>query len=282
MADYNDDINRHYGTGDLPARILARLRDAGKDPGALTRDDLAAFDEFHTGGRESTRALARLAGLRDGAGNGRRVLDVGSGVGGPARTLAAEFGAGVVGLDLTEEFCRAAALLTDLVGASERVAFVHGDALAMPFGEGRFDVVWSQNTLMNIEDKRALFAEVARVTRPGGVFAFETVLAGRVAGVHYPTFWASSPALNFLVPPKEAVAMVEEAGFAVRRWEDITETTREKARRRAAASASAEPGARLGRDVIVPTDVREKIVNSLRNAEEGRTVAVQAICERSQ
>ena len=148
MADYSDSIDRHYAPEDISARIVEKLRSAGKDLDALTRDDVAPFDEFHGGGRESTRELGKFAGLE----RGMEVLDVGSGVGGPARTLTAEFGCRVTGIDLTEEFCRAAEMLTELVGMAGQVQFRQGDAVHMPFDEASFDVVWSQNSLMNIED----------------------------------------------------------------------------------------------------------------------------------
>jgi MPBQ/MSBQ methyltransferase len=269
MSDYQHSIERHYGSGDLSRRILSALRSVGKDPETVTREDLAVFDEFHTGGRESTRALARIAEVRPGM----RVLDVGSGVGGPARTLAAEFGATVVGLDLTEESCPVAAMLTDLVHLSDRVSFRHGDALAMPFDDARFDVVWSQNTLMNIEDKGRLFGEMHRVLVPGRTLAFESVLAGPVSGVHYPTFWASSADINFLTTPDETRALLHAAGFVEEVWEDATETAAARARARRAKP----PERGLGREVIVAGDVARKIENSVRNGEEGRVIHVRAV-----
>ena len=78
MSDYAQAINQHYGQAELSAKILTALREAGKDLAALTRDDLAPFDEHHRGGREATRELAHLVGLRAGM----HVLDVGSGFGG--------------------------------------------------------------------------------------------------------------------------------------------------------------------------------------------------------
>lgn len=269
MTGYQDAVSAHYGASDLSRRIVDALRAAGKGPETLTREDLTSFDEFHTGGRESTRALARRAGLAAGM----VVLDVGSGVGGPARTLAAEFGVHVVGLDLTEEFCRAAEMLTMMVRLGDRVTFRHGDALAMPFDDHAFDVVWSQNTLMNIEDKARLFAEVHRVLRPGGVFALETVMAGSGDELHFPTFWAASPALNFLVTPDEARAMLRVAGFAVEAWDDVTDEAVARARVRRDRPVAAT----LGRGVIVTDDVDRKIENSWRNSVEHRIAHVRAV-----
>ena len=212
MSDYAQAINQHYGQAELSAKILTALREAGKDIAALTRDDLAPFDEHHRGGREATRELAHLVGLCEGM----HVLDVGSGFGGPARTLAAEFGCRVIGLDLTEECYRTAEMLTARVGLHDRVTFRQGNALAMPFAEATFDVVWTQDMLMNIEDKPRLFAEMHRVLRPGGYLAFQASLAGPVPDVYYPTFWADDARLSFLLPTEECRRLVVASGFQER------------------------------------------------------------------
>jgi MPBQ/MSBQ methyltransferase len=275
QRSYRAIIDHHYGATDLTARILKRLRDAGKDPAALNRDDLAGFDEFHTGGRESTRALARLAGIRPGM----HVLDVGSGIGGPARTLAAEFGALVTGLDITEAFCRTAQELTALVGLADRVTFHHGDALAPPFPAASFDAVWSQNTIMNIPDHPRLFGQMHRVLVPGGLYAVEAVLAGPGGDVVFPTFWASTPEMNFLMRPPAARALLRESGFAEVLWEDTTADTLARAQRR--HDARGQAAAALGRDVIVLEDVERKIENAVRNLVERRIVTVRGVWHRS-
>jgi ubiquinone/menaquinone biosynthesis C-methylase UbiE len=276
MADYTTSINNHYGQPDLSLRILTALQDTGKDLKALTRDDLAPFDEFHGGGRNSTRELAGLAGVDAGM----HVLDVGSGIGGPARTLAAEFGCRVTGIDLTAEFCRAAEMLTSRVGLSDRVTFRRGNALGMPFEDGTFDVVWTQNTLMNIADKGRLAYEMHRVLRPGGCLALEAIMAGPVSPIHFPVFWASNPALSFLSPPAEIRQLLIASGFTEIAWENVTPRAIEMSRRRRATAAAEDPSP-LGIHVIVAADVAEKTANSLRNFEEGRTIAVQAVFERS-
>jgi SAM-dependent methyltransferase len=265
-------IDAHYGSTDLSARILERLRDAGKDLLRVTRDDLAPFDEFHTGGRPATRALAVMAALPPGS----SVIDVGCGVGGPARTLAAEFGCRVTGLDLTAEFCRAAALLNRLVGLQDRVAFVQGDAGALPFADGTFDAAWSQNAIMNVAAKGQMLGEVRRVLRPGGTFALAAAAAGPVPAPHYPTFWASSPAFSFLPTTDELRALIGPAGFVEESWKDSTAETLDRSRARLDALA-AEAGHPLGRSTIVASDVEAKIENGFRNLAEGRVLALRAI-----
>lgn len=275
MSGFDERINRHYGSTDICARILARLREAGKDLDRLTRDDLAPFDEFHSGGRESTRELARFAGLE----NGMKVLDVGSGIGGPARTLAAEFGCRVTGIDITSEFCRAAEMLTEKVGLAAQLTYRCANALDMPFEDAAFDAVWSQNTLMNIEDKARLFREIRRVLRPGGIFAFEAVLEGKVADIHFPVFWADSAALSFLATAAQIKHMLADAGLSERRWDDTTQRTVAAQRKRSEAIAR-EGQSVLSLGVIVPTDTALKMANGLANNEEGRTGTVQAVFTR--
>lgn len=275
MPTYDTAVNEHYGQENLGGKILAALERAGKDVNALTRDDLALFDELHTGGRDATRTLARFAGLRDGM----HVLDVGSGVGGPARTLAAEFGCRVTGVDLTEAFCRVAELLTERVGLSDRITFRQGSALALPCDEAQFDVVWTQNMLMNIADKERFCREAGRVLRPGGRLVIATLMAGPIADIHLPVFWASDAALNFLLPPEECRRLVGANGFTELAWEDVTQQAIAMSRRRQMVTQrTGIPD--LGPRLIVAADVHAKLANGLRNYEEGRVVAIRALFER--
>jgi ubiquinone/menaquinone biosynthesis C-methylase UbiE len=272
MSEYAEAMNRHYGPIDISARILERLEKAGKDLSKLSRDDFVAFDEFHGGGRESTRELAKAANVRPGM----TVLDIGSGVGGPARTLAAEFGCEVVGVELAAEYCRAAEMLTEKVGLAGKVRFRCANALDMPFPNASFDVVWSQNTLMNIDDKARLFREIRRVLRPGGTFAFEAVLAGAVPGVHLPVFWADSPLLNHLATPEEIRRLLAGLGLVEQAWGETTAgATINQKNRREAIRKNGPP--LLGLSVIVPNDELKKLDNVIRNNEESRTIRVQAV-----
>jgi SAM-dependent methyltransferase len=133
-------VGEHYARGDLAAVILAALHEAGKDPDSITVQDLAPVDQLHTRGKDATLELARLAGVTPEM----QVLDVGGGLGGPARTLASEIGYSVEVLDVTEEFCRAGEMLTTRTGLGDLVSFRHASALDMPHPDATFDAVWMQ------------------------------------------------------------------------------------------------------------------------------------------
>ncbi len=270
----DDALARHYAPGEVWERIVTRLRAAGHDPATLTREIAAQFDEFHGGGRESTRALARHAGLVPGL----HVLDLGCGIGGPARTLAAEFDADVTGIDLTPGFVDAARRLSAQLGLAGRTRFVRGSAAALPIADTSVDLVWSQNMLMNVPDKARFAAEVARVLKPGGLFAFEAVVTGH-GEVIYPAFWAATRELSFLVSGDALRTTLVAAGLVERDWLDNTAQVVELGRRRLAALARSGPPA-LDIGAIVPEQVAEKMHNGLRNNEEGRTRAIQAVYRR--
>ncbi|MGH2369221.1 MAG: class I SAM-dependent methyltransferase [Chloroflexota bacterium] len=272
---YSPAVSRHYGRRDLGDAILAAVSAAGKDPARLAADDLAPATEFHIRGQEATRELARLAGLRSGL----RVLDLGGGLGGPARTLASEFDCPVTVLDLTEEFCRVGEMLTARTGLGDRVTFRHGTALEAPFPDGSFDVVWTQHSSMNIADKERLYAEVERVLRPGGRLALHEIMAGPIAPLHFPVPWARDPAISFLRPPEAIRALLTEIGFGEVAWLDVSAPSLEWLRQRAAATATAGGLPPLGPHILLGDDFGPTFRNLVRNLEEDRVAVVMAVFE---
>ena len=162
----------HYGHGRLIEAIEAGLAKMGKTTEQVTIDDLGPVDEFHIGGRTATSEfLDQLAITPD-----HHVLDVGSGIGGASRFVSDRYGARVAGIDLTAEFVDTAKVLSAWVGLSDRVAFHHGSALEQPFADASFDAAFMLHVGMNIADKAALFAEIWRVLKPGGVLGIYDVM----------------------------------------------------------------------------------------------------------
>ena len=259
--------NEYWGRAALDRAIIDALTAAGKDLSALTIDDLAPSDQFHGGGKPATVRLARLAGLRPGL----RVLDVGGGLGGPARTLAVEFGCSVTLVDLTESYVSAGRALTALVDLEDRVTHRLGNALALPADGSPYDAVWTQNSGMNIEDKARLYAGFARILRPGGILALQEPMAGPGGPSIFPLMWARDAAASFLLPPERMRAVIEAAGFRLRAWDDVTEET--------GRAGGAVPPHSIQR--IVMGDALEAITRAgQRNREEGRIVMIQAVFER--
>src|SRR5438093_9528538 len=193
----------------LERAILDALAATGKDVNALTVADLAPADHFHGGGKSATDRLARMAGFKPGT----CVLDVGGGLGGPARTLAMEHGCHVTVVDLTESYVRTGRALTARLGLSDRVVHRVGDALALDVPAASFDLVWTQNSGMNIADKARLYAAFARVLRPGGRVVLQEPMAGPVQPVVFPVMWARDSASSFLHTPEAMRSAMEAAGF---------------------------------------------------------------------
>ncbi len=268
MSDFDAKVvEAYWARKGLAEAILAALAARGTDLDALTPDVLAPVDQFHGGGKPVTERLARLAGARPGL----QVLDVGGGFGGPARTLAAEFGCLVTGVDLTASYVRAAEVLTARMGLDDRVSHQVGNALALPFPGASFDLVWTQNSGMNIADKEGLYAGFHRVLRPGGRLALQEPMAGPVAPLLYPVMWARDPTTSFLRTPAEMRTVIEGAGFRLRVWDDVTAET--------AGPATAIPAHSIQR--LVMGDAIDEIIRvGHRNRDEGRLVSIQAVFER--
>ena len=268
-------VVRHYEKADLVAAIEGGLRAAGEDPANLEPADLASIDEFHVRGRAATKELAGRLGL-DAT---MHVLDVGSGLGGPSRLLAAEYGCRVSGIDLTAAYCEAAAVLAGWVGLDGLVSYRQGDALDLPFEDNTFDAAWTIHVAMNIADKPRMYAEVRRVLKPGGRFAVYDVLQGAGGEVRYPAPWARDPSISFLVTPDKLRALLAEAGFEIAGWRDTTELGRDWFRQVSGRLSEGGPPP-LGFHLLLGDDFAEMADNQRRNLEENRIALIEALCEK--
>lgn len=268
-------VAEHYTHGKLAEAILGALAASGKAVEAIELADLALVDEMHVGGRQATAEFA----ARLGVGPGLHLLDVGCGIGGPSRLFAAEYGCRVTGIDLTEEFCQVAALLTARAGLAGRIAYRRASALALPYGEAAFDGAYTIHAAMNIADKQRLYAEVRRVVTPGGMFGLYDVLRGPGGAPWYPVPWAESSATSFLVTVENLRALLEAAGFEVLALHDRTRFGVAFFRDTRARLGDGAPPA-LGPQILMGRNYREKIANIQRNMEEGRVATWEVVCRR--
>lgn len=205
-----DSITEHYTHGGLEAALLAALAAAGKDVERLSPADLGGADEFHIGGAQATRELAGQLGLAAGM----RLLDIGSGLGGPARQLAG-YGCDVVGIDLTPEFVEVANSLTRRMGLADRVEFRLANADRLDFADASFDGATLLHVGMNVPDKAAMFAAVHRALKPGGFFAVYDVMRMSDGALDFPVPWSSGPETSHVETPAAYRAALAAAGFTI-------------------------------------------------------------------
>jgi SAM-dependent methyltransferase len=205
---------------------------------------------------------------------GMSVLDVGAGVGGPARFLAATCGCRVTGVDLSEAFVDAARYLTERTGQSGQVSFQTASALELPFDDGRFDAVLLQHVAMNISDRARLYREIRRVLKSAGRFAtFDVVLMS--GEPHYPVPWARTPATSFVLTPAATRQAIEPAGFRTLTWRDDTEAA--KAWIAQLRASGPPPSLNLG--VVMGPEFAQLSANLGRNLMEGRLGILTAVLE---
>jgi SAM-dependent methyltransferase len=270
MIDTTNLVRQHYGATGLRDRIGAALA-ALTPKNALTIAQLEPLDQFHTRGALATAELAVAAALTPAT----HVLDLGCGIGGPARYYAATFGCRVVGVDLSPSFIDAATYLAARCGLAGQVTFHVGDALHLLFENGSFDTVFLQHVAMNIEDRAALYAEVRRVLVPGGRFAtYDVVL--RSSEALYPVPWARDASMSFLLSEDDTRAALERAGFRALLWHDDTQTALDWFK---TAGAGAPPGT-LNLSIVMGADFPTLAANLARNLREGRLGVLSAVLTR--
>jgi cyclopropane fatty-acyl-phospholipid synthase-like methyltransferase len=268
MSD-RDPIRAHYDTGPLRTRVESALRAAGLDAPRVEWSAFAPLDEFHTRGLAATRELAQALDPAAGA----RVLDVGSGLGGPARLLAAQYGCDVTGVDLSAEFVDVATMLTERAGLADRVRFLTGDATQLPFDDASFAHGWTQHVAMNIEDRRGLYHEVRRVLALRGRFAVHDIVAVSGEPLTFPVPWAATADTSFLLTADETRAALREAGFDELSHRDLTAATIEWFAQ--AAAGRAAPGIGLG--VVMGSGFAEMTAHLAADLRAGRAGVVELI-----
>jgi SAM-dependent methyltransferase len=265
-------IADHWGRGDIYGLIVSALAKASKPLEGLTVEDLAPVDHFHARGFPATVELADRLPIKPGA----HVLDIGCGLGGPARYIAQRFQCRVSGLDITKPFVDAANKLTALLRMDEQVQVRLGDGQQLPYPDASFDGAYAQHVTMNVPDRPRFFAEAWRVLKPGAFFALTEHGLGPTGSPHHPVPWSEDGSGAYLISPEETRTLLDRAGF---KDFSIEETGAKYLAGYKMAIEKAERGELppLGIHILMGATAAQKAKNAARNIEEGRTRPLQVI-----
>lgn len=255
----------HYSNSNLIDKIYQGLEKLGVNRMKLTPQDLSMVDDFHIGGTEGTDLLVDHLSIDQSS----NVLDVGCGIGGPARFIANLVGCRVTGIDLTSDFVNTGNELTNVVGLTEQVELVQGSALKMPFSDERFDVSYMIHVGMNIEDKKTLMAEAFRVTKPGGKFGIYDVMLTSPAEISYPLPWAETEEGNAIANPETYKNQLVAAGFTITHEEQKTEFAINFFNKVQAAMGEAGEPPPLGLHLLMGPTAKDKVANVFKLIQSG-------------
>jgi len=270
-------VENHYGTESVRARVEQALHRANLNDVPAHWKDFAPLDQFHIRGLAATKELAEALRVEPHS----RVIDVGSGLGGPSRFLAANYSCHVTGVDLSEPFVEVARALTVRCGLEELVEFHHGNALALPFEDASFDYAWTQHVAMNIADRAAMYREIARVLKAGGRFAVYDVIAGDGRALTFPVPWASTQDASFLLNEDETKRALIDASFEIETWSDKTAVSFEWFNELEATDFAPLTSSPLSLITVMGEGFLDALRNLGANLRDGRIRVAQVILKKS-
>ena len=260
---YNKSVENHYLVNNLYDNILEKLKSIGVGVNKVKRTDLSRVDEFHVRGLEVSKELAQNI-----ISNNLKVLDVGCGLGGPARMLADEKNCMVTGLDLSQEFIDTAKALSKLVNLDSKTTFLKGDALDLPFEDNSFDVVWTQHVQMNILEKKKFYSEIFRVLKTGGKFLYYDIFKSSDNDINYPMPWASREDLSHLINITELEIIFNSLGFNSFSKKNQTNAGLNSIKQMLSNIKEFGPP-KMGLNVLMGKDTKEKILNAFNHFDRG-------------
>lgn len=270
-----DPTANYYQSNDPLRQVIVFLGNRFEKGQQLETKDLAALDSFHLRGRAATVSLAESVDLHSGL----KILDVGSGPGGTARYLAEHFKVSVLGIDLTYEFSRLAAFLSEKVGLDQSTRFTCASALTLPLAESSFDGVWMEHVQMNIPDKPRLVSEIERVLKPSGFLAMYEIFQNGDRPPDFPLPWADNPSCSRLTSPDTMKKNLESAGFHITRWHDCMDDIRLWLKQRAAKPASSGKPVSDVR-LLMGDRATDKVKNLTTAVMDRRLTVIEAVCRK--
>ena len=200
-------------------RINDQLSANGMQDRDLSPQELFGLDQFHLGGPEPISQLLQQVSFPASA----SLLDLGSGLGGTSRLVAARTDATILGIDQEASFVAAADDLTKRCQLGDRISFQTGDITDLDTGGKRYDGAFLAHVQMNIADKQKLFSSIHRALKPGAPLLMWEVFSDAPEKLVYPLPWALESSESHLVSADAAKALLQQAGFTLTEWYDKTE-----------------------------------------------------------
>ena len=262
MSDRNALIEKQYHLPELYENILNRLKHQGVDINNVKRSDVAGVDEFHLRGAEVSKELMTQLDFKN-----LKVLDVGSGLGGPCRMLADEFNCHAYGIDISQEYVRTAQKISEIIQINGTTEFVQGDALKLPFKDHFFDVVWTQHVQMNIEDKHTFYSEIYRVLKHNGSLIYYDIFKRANQDVHYPVPWANNHSISFLQTIVDMDNILKSLGFNKTRTTHQTQGAIKFLKKILERTTTDNP---VGLNVLLGDSTNKKLSNVLKSLVENK------------
>ncbi|MFX1525805.1 MAG: SAM-dependent methyltransferase [Promethearchaeota archaeon] len=268
---YREVINNQYSRSNLGTKIIHALEAEGLTDSKSILKSLASIEDIHTRGRLATIELAQEIGIEEQM----KVLDIGCGIGGPARAIAGKFRCSVIGIDLCKEYCQAAESLNKITGFDNKIKIIEGNILDTVFDNKSFDIILIQHVVVNIKKKQRLFAQIHKILKPNGKLAIYEICAGTNSPVIYPVVWADDSSLDHLISPHELRQIIISTGFNELMWKDETEKVIESYDI-IRVNKGKNPTTTINYGLVIPNFV-QKGRNIIRNLKEGRIVVFKGI-----
>ena len=269
------EIEKFWTRGDLHSRIHQAMSLSGLNKKKLEIEDLFPIDQYHARGIKATVDLGKRMPIREN----QNILDIGCGLGGPARYYAKEFKCHITGIDITPSFIEIGNEFNKLTSMSSMVELNVGNGEELVFKNEIFDGAYSQHVTMNISDRIKFFSEAYRVLKKGSFFAFTEHGLGPTGNPIFPLPWADNEDMSFLFPPKETVTILKEIGFINIKLNETGYKDIEGYERLIQKQPKSEKPT-LGIHVIGGSSMHERSINSMRSIKENRTLPFEIVCEK--
>ncbi|MDC1375490.1 methyltransferase domain-containing protein [bacterium] len=270
-----EEVEAFWTRGDIHSRIHSAMTKANLIDKKLEIEELFPIDQYHARGIAATIDLGKRMPIK----KHQCILDIGCGLGGPARYYAKEFECIITGIDITPSFVEIGNEFNKITSMSNKVELKVGDGEILDFKSEIFDGAYSQHVTMNVSDRKKFFSEAFRVLKKGSFFAFTEHGLGKEGNPIFPLPWANTEKMSFLLPPEKTISLLKEIGFSNI---EIIETGDKyiSGYKKLTNPLPKKENPILGIHVIGGESMKERSINSMKSINENRTLPFEVVCTK--